>query len=77
MTIHHTTRPLQRALFVVAALVLTPCVLGAQHWLHDDGFRTNKSIFRALDWPDPTSMRNAYSNWRCTVSLAGQESRCR
>ena len=32
----------------------------AQNWLHDDGSKTNKSIFRGLDeWPDPNDYRNA------------------
>jgi len=46
-------------LWLTAVVVIFPGALGAQHWLHDDGSRTNRSIFRALDWPDPTNMRNA------------------
>ncbi len=44
---------------LAAVVAITPAALGAQHWLHDDGSRTNRSIFRPLDWPDPTNMRNA------------------
>ncbi len=56
----HSGKPwLQRCLLVAAAVALVPGALGAQHWLHDDSSRTNQSIFRALDWPDPTSLRNA------------------
>jgi hypothetical protein len=43
----------------LAVLALVPSALGAQHWLHDDSSRTNRSIFRALEWPDPTDYRNA------------------
>jgi hypothetical protein len=39
--------------------VLLPSAVGAQHWLHDDSSRTNRSMFRPLDWPDPTDLRNA------------------
>jgi len=59
LTIHSTIQPLQRGLLFAAVFALVPCALGAQHWLHDDGSRTNKSIFRPLDWADPNSMRNA------------------
>ena len=52
-------RLVQRALVVSVIAATLPCALGAQHWLHDDGSRTNQSIFRALDWPDPTNLRNA------------------
>ncbi len=52
-------RWLQRFLIVAAVAALVPGAVGAQHWLHDDGSRTNRSIFRAIDWPDPTSVRNA------------------
>jgi hypothetical protein len=32
----------------------------AQQWLHDDGSKTNKSMFRLLEeWPDPNDYRNA------------------
>ncbi|HSG46584.1 MAG TPA: M1 family metallopeptidase [Longimicrobiales bacterium] len=45
------------------ALFLTlssPVSVQAQQWLHDDGSRTNKSMFRLLDeWPDPSDYRNA------------------
>ena len=41
-------------------LVLSPTPARAQQWLHDDGTRTNKSMFRLLDeWPDPNDYRNA------------------
>jgi len=50
---------LKRSLPICTLLVLLPSLLGAQHWLHDDGSRTNRSMFRPLDWPDPTAMRNA------------------
>ena len=50
---------LKRCFVLVAVLGMAPGALGAQHWLHDDGSRTNRSIFRAIDWPDPTNMRNA------------------
>ncbi len=50
---------LERSLIVLALAALVPGALGAQHWLHDDSSRTNRSMFRPLDWPDPTSLRNA------------------
>ena len=50
---------LKRCFTLLAVVALTPGALGAQHWLHDDSSRTNQSIFRALDWADPTNMRNA------------------
>ncbi len=52
-------RILTRMVSIVALLAVAPTLIAAQHWLHDDGSRTNRSIFRPLDWPDPTSMRNA------------------
>ena len=37
---------------------LAPTAAQAQHWLHDDGSKTNKSIFRLMDqWPTPNSYR--------------------
>ena len=45
-------------LFLVA--VLTPAPSRAQQWLHDDGSKTNKSMFRVIDeLPDPNDYRNA------------------
>lgn len=33
---------------------------GAQHWIDDEGTRTNRSSFRPLeDWPDPNENRNS------------------
>jgi hypothetical protein len=56
-------KPIQRRpLFwlLALALVLQPAAVEAQQWLHDDGSKTNRSMFRPLDdWPDPTSLRNA------------------
>ena len=48
-----------RCLGVIAIMALLPGVASAQYWLHDDSSKTNRSIFRPLDWPDPTSLRNA------------------
>jgi len=43
-------------LLLVAFLAPTPA--RAQHWLHDDGSKTNKSIFRLMDeWATPNSYR--------------------
>jgi hypothetical protein len=56
------TRHDLRGLAALALLAyLTPTApLHAQQWLHDDGSRTNKSMFRILDeWPDPNDYRNA------------------
>ena len=50
---------MKRCLQVAIIAAFAPAALGAQHWLHDDSSRTNRSMFRALDWPDPTSLRNA------------------
>ena len=45
---------------LVFALLAPTAPAGAQQWLHDDGSKTNKSIFRLLDeWPDPNDYRNA------------------
>ncbi len=42
--------------FLVA--FVAPLPLAAQSWLHNDGSRTNKSIFRLMDeWPTPNSYR--------------------
>jgi hypothetical protein len=42
------------------AVVLTPAPSAAQQWLHDDGSKTNKSMFRVIDeLPDPNDYRNA------------------
>ena len=48
-----------RYLLIFAIVTLAPSGVGAQHWLHDDSSKTNMSIFRSLDWPDPTELRNA------------------
>ena len=43
-------------LFLLAFLAPTPAQ--AQHWLHDDGSKTNRSIFRLMDeWPTPNGYR--------------------
>ncbi len=52
-------RILTRLVPVLVLLVFLPSLVEAQNWLHDDNSRTNRSIFRPLDWPDPTAMRNA------------------
>ena len=45
---------------LLLALLAPTAPAGAQQWLHDDGSKTNKSIFRLLDeWPDPNDYRNA------------------
>ena len=37
---------------------LAPAPAQAQYWLHDDGSKTNKSMFRLMDqWPTPNSYR--------------------
>ncbi len=42
---------------LLLALIL-PAPIQAQHWLHDDGSRTNQSIFRLMgEWPTPNSYR--------------------
>ena len=48
-----------RMALVAIVVMLAPSSVVAQHWLHDDSSRTNRSIFRPLDWPDPTDVRNA------------------
>ncbi|UCD23451.1 MAG: aminopeptidase, partial [Gemmatimonadota bacterium] len=48
-----------RSVAVVAMAAMLPGLAAAQYWLHDDSSKTNRSIFRPLDWPDPTAMRNA------------------
>jgi hypothetical protein len=52
-------RSLTRFLSILAIFAFAPSLLGAQHWLHDDSSRTNRSMFRPLEWPDPTGLRNA------------------
>jgi len=48
------------ALVAVTALLLAPTEALGQYWLHDDGSKTNQSIFRPLpDWPAPNEFRNA------------------
>ncbi len=51
--------PLSRLVLVLILVSFAPTLVAAQHWLHDDSSRTNRSMFRPLDWPDPTSLRNA------------------
>ena len=47
------------SLLAVLLLVLAPAA-NAQKWLHDDGSKTNRSMFRPVDeWPDPNEFRNA------------------
>ncbi len=55
------TRALGRAAVLLVALVLaSPARAHAQHWLHDDGSKTNQSMFRPVEqWPDPNEYRNA------------------
>ncbi len=43
--------------FLMLAL-LAPTPTQAQHWLHDDGSKTNRSMFRLMEeWPTPNSYR--------------------
>jgi hypothetical protein len=57
---------------LLAALLLaaTAAPAAAQHWLHDDGSETNRSMFRPVEeWPDPNAYRNAagapgYAYWQ-------------
>lgn len=51
--------PLSRLVLVLILVSCAPTFVAAQHWLHDDISRTNRSMFRPLEWPDPTSLRNA------------------
>jgi len=45
---------------LLLAVVLSPAPSAAQQWLHDDGSKTNKSMFRVIDeLPDPNDYRNA------------------
>ncbi|MEQ9568871.1 MAG: hypothetical protein RLN75_01670 [Longimicrobiales bacterium] len=50
-----------RTLVVLAGtLLVSPVSAAGQSWLHDDGSRTNRSMFRPIDeWPDPNAYRNA------------------
>jgi hypothetical protein len=51
---------LRRQAVLVLALATIVTTVQAQHWLHDDGTKTNNSMFRALEeWPDPTDYRTA------------------
>lgn len=54
-------QPLRLALALLFLVAFAPATdAGAQNWLHDDGSKTNMSIFRGLDeWPDPNDYRNA------------------
>ena len=51
--------PLPRWLGGILMLaLLAPTPTQAQHWLHDDGSKTNRSMFRLMDeWPTPNSYR--------------------
>jgi hypothetical protein len=44
--------------FAIVGALLFPAAASAQHWLHDDSSKTNRSIFRPLDWPAPNDLRN-------------------
>jgi hypothetical protein len=63
--------PIARGLLAAALLLLaTASGIGAQNWLHDDGSKTNRSIFRPIaEWPDANEFRNAagapgYAYWQ-------------
>ncbi len=65
------SRGLYRAFALLAILALAlPATASAQHWLHDDGSETNRSMFRPIQqWPDPNVYRNAagapgYAYWQ-------------
>lgn len=55
---------------LTGVLLLRPVAAQGQSWLHDDGSRTNRSMFRPVDeWPDPNAYRNAagapgYAYWQ-------------
>lgn len=55
---------------LTGVLLLCPVAAQGQSWLHDDGSRTNRSMFRPVDeWPDPNAYRNAagapgYAYWQ-------------
>jgi len=52
----HSVIPALGLTFIFAFLVPAPAE--GQHWLHDDGSRTNQSIFRLMDeWPTPNTYR--------------------
>lgn len=54
------TRPSPRHLLagLLALVLLSPAPVRGQHWLHDDGSETNRSIFRLLEeWPTPNRYR--------------------
>ncbi|MGW8265908.1 MAG: M1 family metallopeptidase [Longimicrobiales bacterium] len=43
---------------LLLAVFLVPAPTRAQSWLHDDGSKTNRSMFRLMDeWPTPNSYR--------------------
>jgi hypothetical protein len=63
--------PIARGLLAAALLLLaTASGIGAQNWLHDDGSKTNRSMFRPIaEWPDANEFRNAagapgYAYWQ-------------
>ncbi len=55
---------------LTGVLLVCPVTAQGQSWLHDDGSRTNRSMFRPVDeWPDPNAYRNAagapgYAYWQ-------------
>ena len=52
---HHPTRWLGTLILVA---FLAPVPAQAQYWIHDDGSKTNNSLFRLMDqWPTPNSYR--------------------
>jgi hypothetical protein len=52
--------PLTYIVAALTVLLLLPVPGQAQYWLHDDGSKTNRSMFRPLaDWPAPNEFRNA------------------
>ncbi len=50
---------MQRIVLLLLAILLAAPSATAQNWLHDDGSKTNRSMFRPIDeWPDPNEVRN-------------------
>lgn len=62
----HRTKLLAALVFLTSTAVPA----SAQHWLHDDGSNTNRSMFRPIEeWPDANAYRNAagapgYAYWQ-------------
>ncbi len=53
-----TPRLPRRLAGLILAVILVPVPAQAQNWLHDDGWRTNRSMFRLMEeWPTPNSYR--------------------